>query len=259
MTMANFKMNGLHQYERHDEKVTLVLDWLGEHRYATAAILASLLGIGVNATRRFLNRLQQKGWLHCATVSSQRAPVWLLTTLGKSTISAMLGKHYLWPTEISKVSFHSLRHDLIAQEYLLQHRNQYARYLTERRLKQERKLVEPGMQQKIPDLVLVTSHERQAIEIELTAKSQDRIYCAYVEYVTALKEGRYDKVIYVFDKPALLDKYKALFNRQQWPTFRYHGKHRKLLPQVDSRGRRIVFEPHRHHDVAQRFCFRQRI
>jgi len=149
----------------------------------------------------------------------------------------------LYNPDPSKINLTLVPHDLSVQKAVLNRMSSLTDHKPERLLGREGE-----SRVKIPDaLVSADGLHHTAIEVELTAKTDKRMYMALIDHLRAMRDERYHAVEYVFTKPSLRDYYKQRFDRPEWPVYRFNKEKRRWF-EADK-----LFTPS--DDIRDRFKF----
>lgn len=221
--------------ERYIEKLNKILDLLLKFNFSTRKLMVLRLGLNINSHHDFFKKLEEKGIIRRIKVFSiQNKHIYILTSLGKSLSYERLNGKLIIPenkVDYKKINHINLRHDLAVQKAVIQMSNQYNTFTSE-------KYMAPLKfnSDKKPDAFLERTGERLMLEIELTAKSDRRIFTAFKAHAEALIDKQYDKVQYIFSSMTLKNYYQSRFSKTDWPFYKqnkngiYTSDEKKFLP-----------------------------
>ncbi len=177
-----------------------VLGWLCEQYAARADQLEVLLGCGQRTVQRTIARLRDAG-----LVRTQRVlvgdPVWVIPTMSGLRVAG--GEFRLWTPRLGLLAHVASVNDVRLH---VQQRSPEGVWVPERVLARERRHDEH-----LPDGLIILDRRRVAIEVELTAKSQQRISGILDELA-----GRFEETVY-FCAPGPYRQLQALSGTGRWP------------------------------------------
>jgi hypothetical protein len=178
-----------------------VLGWLGEQYGARADQLEVLMGCGPRTVQRTVARLRAAELVRVERMIVGE-PAWVTpTSAGMAACGAGFG---VWHPRIGLLAHVAAVNDVRLH---IQGRAPETEWIPERLLARERRAGEH-----LPDGVAITEGRRVAIEVELTAKSRDRVTAILDELA-----GRYDAVLY-FCTPGPHRQLSELAESGRWPT-----------------------------------------
>jgi hypothetical protein len=196
---------------RGREKTEQVLLWLTEFHYSTIPLLSRRLTGKALGQSAFINRLVERRIVRHTNVPTYRSRLYLLTPHGRELARTLTSKAIRYSTEPSKVNPSTVVHNLSVQLAVLR------RAANNDSIESERHLSITGLR-KLPDALL---HQSLALEVELTHKSDARIYRGFFDYYRALRDGLFQNVEYVFPNATLCAYYRKRFCADTWPIFEY--------------------------------------
>lgn len=202
--------------QRADEKLNIVLDMLIQFHHSTRELLLQRLGLATHSHHTYFKTLEKKGFIRRVDVFSiKNRFVYMLTPLGKELAAEKtLTEAIHYQTDISKINHSSLRHDLAVQKFIVSQLSHYEKFTS------ERFLPDLGLSnKKKPDACLEKDNFKTMLEVELTAKSDQRIYRAFHSHAEALIAGTYQKVLYVFPSSTIKNYYLTRFKQPSWPCY----------------------------------------
>lgn len=234
--------DGMTPKQRSAQKIALGLTWVCGCRYTTATRMALASG---TTNRRFVTSLINKGYLRKVDTGSDPKTVIMLTKAGRQK-AAEYTPHWQTYSLKARVGVTFLRHHLRTQDVMLKHMDEQTTYTPER-------LIESlGLEdEKRPDALLHRAGRTAAIEVELSYKSDQRIYRALRAYVRAFRKfpDYYGQVAYYFDDPAMRDHYQQLFNKEAWPGYEQTPDKKKWVPTGKA------FYPDDYEGIRERYRF----
>jgi hypothetical protein len=201
---------------RGHQKIDLLLNWLLDWHYSTREILCQLMGgIHPKGQVAFFKKLQQRGVIQCLNQPGQREQLIMLDTQGVQEAKCWTGRDFDYPLSESKMATTQLQvlHHLSTQIAVLKYTQDPNMVYSYRNLPIE------DEHAKKPDAIIMVGVDTIGVEVELSRKSTDRIYRAFMDSIENLDAEHYERVLYVFDDDALADIYLDLFNEPSWPVF----------------------------------------
>ena len=220
--------SSLSSAERGREKIEAVICWLARFGFSDRKVLANLLDVTKAGNSAFFRRLASSSFIRThempdiAYVGRPRI-LYSLTDSGYGYASMLLPdleikRKPALPTWITQVHSLAIQRDLIRQE----RDGLCASYVSEIEL--SRMTLAHS-----PDAILTrVDGSREALEIELTQKSESRIYHIFLGHVRNIGEGAYRHVRYIFRSPGLRKKYESLYLREVWPIYKVNSRTRKI-------------------------------
>jgi predicted transcriptional regulator len=207
--------------KRASEKITTILDMLVQFHHSTRELLLLRLGLNINSHHAYFKNLENKGIIRRVAVFSIKSRfVYMLTPLGKEMAAEkMLDNVINYSIDITKINHSSLRHDLAVQKAVIERLKEYDKFTAEKYL--------PNLiffDKKKPDACLEKNDEKTMFEIELTAKSDQRIFRAFTSHAQALINLNYHKVKYIFQSETLKNYYLERFNQEFWPIYQQNQR-----------------------------------
>jgi DNA-binding MarR family transcriptional regulator len=208
--------------QRYEDKLDKILELLVQFHHSTRHLLLLRLGLATHSHHTYFKKLEKKGILRRAeTFTIRSRTVFMLTPLGKELAAEkMIDNVINYTTDASKINHSSLRHDLAVQKAVITRLHEYDKFMSEKflpniKLKDKKK----------PDAFLEKNKSITALEVELTAKSDQRIFRALNSHAQALLNQHYQQVLYIFPSNTLKNYYQERFNQQSWPVYQQneHG------------------------------------
>jgi len=200
--------------KRYQEKVDFVIQWLLEFGSSTPSLLCRAMELERRNQGHFFLSLKKSGLVKTLKNPLIGEEIYLLSAEGKMRggyLSEKAEKYWFSP---SKIVMSTTIHSFSIQRVLAD------RYSTSLPFKfQSERFIEHIHQAKRPDALVDDDGVRVALEVELTQKSSGRIYLGFRDHLNALKEGVYEKVLYVFPTEALKKAYLKRFDASLWPMY----------------------------------------
>ena len=210
---------------RATEKLTLLFEHFLQFDYSTRQILLSRLGLNPNSHHDYFKKLETKGILRRVPTYTLRGKfVYALTTLGLNLLNEYLSKTTLrLPTDslhtvksVFKLSHTNIRHHLAVQKTVISLLPNSTHFFSEKFM--------PNFQSascntKKPDALICYPNQQIALEVELTAKNDKRLYSAFSEHAEGILRNNYSHVLYVFPTKSLCSHYLSKFDMDTWPRY----------------------------------------
>lgn len=225
-------------HKRAAEKQEQIAEWLLRYHHSTVPLLMRLLGLNSRHNRQYFRKLVERDFLRPVEVPFMKEDLLMLT---RSALPQLDDPHFLaglYNPDPSKINLNLVFHDLAVQRAVI-NRLPLVDHWPDRFLKKKGE-----RSSKVPDALITNEQGRVALEMELTAKTEKRMFIALADHLRAFRDDRYDSVVYLFRKQHLLDYYKERFDRPAWPIYRFINK--RWVQDGDK-----VFEP----DTAMRGRF----
>lgn len=209
--------------KRAAEKQADVFDWLLHYHYSTIPLLMQRLGLKSRHNVQYFKKLIGRDLLRTVEVPFMKDDLVMLTRVALQLADDPDFVAGLYNPDPSKINLTTVPHDLSVQKAVLNRLPDLVSHVP------ERLLVRAGESRiKIPDAVVSEDGAHLvAIEVELTAKTDKRMFMALTDHLRAMRDARYHSVNYVFSKPSLLGYYKERFDRPEWPVYRYNVQKRR--------------------------------
>lgn len=209
---------------RYKEKVDYVIHWLLEFGCSTPSLICLAMRTERNSQGHFFVSLKKSGLVKTVRNPLISEEIYLLSSEGRARgafLSIKAEKYWFSP---SKVVMSTTVHSFSIQRAIAERWSTALPFS----FRSER-FINNIIQSKRPDALIDDKGSVIALEVELTQKSSSRIYLGYRDHLGALKEGLYQKVLYVFPTEALKQSYEKRFNKELWPMFLRdeHGKIRQ--------------------------------
>lgn len=211
--------------KRYQEKVDYVVLWLLEFGCSTPSLICSAMQLERKNQGHFFLSLKKSGLVK--VVKSQLIPeeIYLLSSEGKVRGSYLSIKAEKYWFTASKIVMSTTVHSFSIQRAIIDRWSTAIPFSF-----QSERFITHIQQSKRPDALIDENGSVIALEVELTQKSSSRIYLGYRNHLNFLKEGLYQKVLYVFPNEALKRNYVTRFDKDLWPLF-VRDKHGKIRPE----------------------------
>lgn len=234
---------------RGEEKVRLALEWIAIFHFSTLPIIAKRLKISENTAFRFIKKLKAQGLIRGFETYVIRRELLMLTVHGLGYCTELTERIFNYSTEPSKVSLSRVRHDLIVQEAVADRVGQGDSFCSDRQLGTDRR-------SKIPDaLIEKVGGQKIALEIELTPKTDERIYIGFENHLKALHESTYDRVVYLFKTKTLHEYYLKRFESDAWPAYTYSEKLKRWVLKKDVNMQPLSYYPRDDEAIIEKISF----
>ena len=176
-----------------------------------------LLGLEHFTNSAYFKRLVDKGLLKRVEVPTLRRPVLMLTSNGLSMLEGVpeAAQYHL---DDRRIAASLARHSLAVQRAVLARRAAWTHVVPERLIRERGK--------KVPDALMVGPEGTTALEIELTYKTTMKVYLGLADHARALRDGRYQRVEYIFADAVMRAHYQRMFDEKKWPVYRWNEKTR---------------------------------
>jgi hypothetical protein len=179
----------------------MMLEWLGERYAARVDHLEVLLGAGQRTVGRVLARMREQGLLDTRRILVGE-PAWVLPT--RAGLRACSSPYRVWAPKVGQLAHVAAMNNVRLH---IQARSPETLWIPERQL-----ALEKTPEEHLPDGLAITQGRRVAIEVELTAKSHQRIQGILDEL-----NARFDAVLY-FCAPAPHRQLTRLRQTGRWPN-----------------------------------------
>lgn len=225
---------GKYSKARNDEKVNAVLRWLFQFDVSTRKLLCAMLGLSTDRGQgAFFARLIDLGLIELTHSPLIRHHVYRLTNQGWEWAIMRFG----FDASTSKRRYISPAvqvHDLTVQKMVIERMDGLVNYFAERH-------IHTGKAGTMPDALLEYQDHSVALEVELSHKNTARVYYTYLSHLRNIKEGKYQKVLYVFSNPDLLETYRDRFLAKSWPVYKVdpRGRLTRVKTGDDAHGRPV--------------------
>lgn len=221
---ANLEI-GESPYDRNNKNKLIILSWLAKWRCSTDRVLLRCCGIKTRSGLKLLNSLESDGLIR--KISPSPIPffnLYMLTALGVQQ-GVFIGLDFVdaYDCNPTHLPQRRLMHDLVVQDAVLD-------YLNEHNLRPNQVLPECCFQgdfgdaEKRPDAIIDGA---LAVELELTQKSSDRIFMAFVAALQSMNAGLFREVHYFFTHQRIHDLYLNKYSESEWPVYKFEDKSRK--------------------------------
>lgn len=206
--------------ERSNEKLELLLKWLIQFHCSTRQILLKRMKLATHSHHTYFQKLEKQGILQKIRVYSINSRhIYMLTNLGKQIAIEKTGDISNYSTDKNKLNHSGLRHNLAIQNSVIKYMSEYENFMAEKYLTNLK-----FSDKKKPDACLILGDTKTMLEVELTPKSDKRIFIALNAHLNSLIENYYQKVIYVFPTNTLKNYYVERFNQKSWPIYEKNEK-----------------------------------
>lgn len=213
--------------KRFKEKVDFVVLWLLEFGCSTPSLMCRAMDLNRANQGHFFLSLKKSGLVRTIKNPLVGEEIYLLSVEGKNHgafLSEKAEKYWLSP---SKVVMSTTVHSFSIQRTIAE------RWGVSLPFKfQSERFIEHIHQSKRPDALIDDEGVVVALEVELTQKSSSRIFLGFLNHLEALKEGLYQKVLYVFPSEALKKSYVKRFDQPEWPRF-IRDKHGHVRQEIN--------------------------
>lgn len=230
--------------ERAKEKLDLILKIMVDFHHSTRELLLQRLNLATHSHHRYFATLEEKGILKRIESPSIRSNfIYMLTHIGAELAAEKLAIATHYQLNGHKINHNNLRHDLAIQKAVITRINDYDDFIPEKFL--------PSLNindEKRPDGCFLKDKEKTMLEVELTAKTDHRIYRAFISHAKAIIKKHYNNVLYVFPNKSIKKYYLERFNEKTWPC--YHQNDRKNWVKEDEE-----FNSYNHINLRKSFLF----
>jgi hypothetical protein len=234
--------------KRNKEKLDKIILWLAQFHYSTRKIMAKMLGLNINSHHAYFKKLEDRKILKRTEAYSIRSDIYVLTSIGKELAAEKINPLFIdYPIESIKINHSNLRHNLAVQKIVIKliNEHKYDLFFSEKNIH----AVTNYSFEKKPDalLILEKDSKKTMLEVELTAKSDRRIFKAFQDHCKGLVNQSYETVIYVFQTQTLKNYYEIRFKQEIWPEYKQNEngvwiKHAKNLEITPSKNIKEKFE-----------------
>ena len=234
---------------RGQEKVRLTLAWLALFHFSTLAVLAKRLSIQTNTTSRLLRKLKSQGLVQEVSIVTIRHKAFMLTQQGLTYHREHTTHCLSYQTAPSKINIANARHDLQVQLAVVRRLEKTMEIVSDRALMR-------WQLKKTPDALLSVPHKKIALEVELTTKTDKRIFIGYEAHAKAvLIDKRYDEVEYIFTSKSRKAYYEKRFFQDAWPAYCFDSQAKKWIKLCNALGEPELFYPAKQSGLVERFTF----
>jgi DNA-binding MarR family transcriptional regulator len=189
------------------------LEWIYRWRYTTPDIIKSLLQINNNHHYKLIAGWEEKGFIRKIKTAHLRfRNILIITNRGSEFLQAYSNAVIISPLiDKTKIRISGMQHCLAIQSFSLSMILPETEFETEHELRLSQK---PGT--KVPDFLVYDENKlKTAIEIELSAKSNEQTEIAFSHALEGLKENKFDNLIYASSSRAILRKYEKLSKKKE--------------------------------------------
>lgn len=215
---------------RYTEKRDFVIHWLLEFGYSTPKILCEALGLDRKNQGHFFTSLKKSGLFVTTRYPLIREYLILLSYPGKEFAGLLSEKAEAYNAVPSRCVTSGTFHNLCVQQAIVN--LGYSKlpfcFTYEKHL-------EHIDRHKRPDALINIGEEigLTALEVELTQKSEKRIFMAFLEHVQHFENKTYGKTHYVFPNESICKSYVDRFSRDKWSRF-YRDRYNKIRGVMDA-------------------------
>lgn len=228
--------------KRSQEKLLKTIELLTKFKSSTRKLILNNLKLASHSHHRYLNKMESQGILKKIDLYSLKSKaIYILGEVGIGIASELINSNHSFTVNPLKLNYLNIRHDLAVQKAVLD-RSKTSSYKSEWEIKSD-----PTVYYKTPDAILYDEGKIIAFEVELTAKSDKRLYKAFFEHCQNLENGNYNHVIYLFHNKSLKEYYYSKFVNEKWFTYKTTSQNRLV---VDSQFDKNITEKHK-----ENFCF----
>ena len=203
-----------------EEKTLLVLGWLLEFRWSSFELLATRLGMRSKTSYKFFRALVEEGLIQIfKSDPANIARCFLLTRRGATQLQEAGRDISHAHTSLTGVTHDAaIVHDLAVQAAVLRRLHQYDEVIWKHHII----LPEPFEK---PDVLLRSPQGAWVVlDYERWRKDDSRIYITFRNHAEAIMNKHYRGVYLLFDRPADLERYRILFDAEDWPEYDFNRK-----------------------------------
>ena len=213
--------DGHKSHQRGKDKIEQVVRWLAMFDYSDRQTIARMLGVSAVGQAAFFQKLPDTGFFSVEPVPGMRRALFSLTDTGHEYAS-MLSPDVVFKRRKRMPAWIYLVHSLSIQAAVLNRGDSVRTFRTEKTL--------GGLKAThVPDAVVCMEDGTDiALEVELSQKSNGRIYHIFLAHLRNMSEGHYKRVMYLFNNDGLAQLYRAKFEATKWPIYRIDPKTHKL-------------------------------
>lgn len=243
--------NDENPYERNNKNKLKILTWLAKWRCSTDRILLNCCGIKTRSGLKLLNSMVSNGLIR--KLSPSPIPflnLYMLTPLGvEQGIFLGLDNFDNYDCNPTHLPQRRLMHDFVVQCAVLE-------LLAEKKIGTDEVIPEWCFNEKFgdadkrPDAIVNSLGNQFSIEMELTQKSSDRIFMAFVASLRAMNDGLFNGVHYYFIHQKLFDLYVAKYQEAEWPVYKFNEKSRNRTVNTGS-----IIKPDSFPELVNQFSF----
>lgn len=205
--------NNLNSHKRFDEKIKILVEWLAKFDFSTRQLMGLAMSVNSKGQGAFFKKMEEMNIIYKHTIAGTNKIIYSLSDIGNQ-LSSMYFPDVHIKEKRKKPSLvaisHSFNIQFILADYLHKHPN--ITYTS------EKQLMNLNLQRR-PDAIINMDGKKYAIEVEITKKSMQKIYYNYAGHLKNVRQGLYDRVIYIFNNKYTLEFYKRLNNESIWPVF----------------------------------------
>ena len=207
-----------------EEKTLLVLSWLLEFRWSSFELLATRLGMRSKTSYKFFRALVEEGLIQIfKSVPANIARCFLLTRRGAIQLQDAGRDISHAHTSLTGVTHDAtIAHDFDVQAAVLRRLQQYDEVIWKPHITLPEPLEKPDVLLRSPQGAWV------ALDYERQRKDDSRIYITFRNHAEAIMNHHYGGVHLLFDRPAVLERYRTLFDAEAWPEYDFDRKKGKI-------------------------------
>ena len=207
-----------------EEKTLLVLGWLLEFRWSSFELLATRLGMRSKTSYKFFRALVEEGLIQIfKSVPANIARCFLLTRRGAIQLQEAGRDISHAHTSLTGVTHDAaLAHDFDVQAAVLRRLQQYDEVLWKPHITLPESFEKPDVLLRSPKGAWV------ALDYERQRKDDSRIYITFRNHAEAIMNQHYRSVHLLFDRSAVLERYRTLFDAEAWPEYDFDRKKGKI-------------------------------
>jgi hypothetical protein len=210
------------------EKINLIYEHFIQFDYSTRQLILARLNLKQDSHHYFFKNLEEKGILRRIDAYTIRCKyVYILSPIGKELAFEQFTNGNLtsltefdqFHDKIStfRINHSNLRHHLAVQKTIIELLQDFDQFFSEKFTPTFP--LDSGNSKK-PDALLISRTKKVALEVELTAKNDKRLFSALSSHAEAISKNFYDEVLYIFPSQTLMNHYLLKFNQNAWPRYK---------------------------------------
>ena len=209
---------------RGNEKRQEIYLWLSNFHYSTVELMSGFLGVDYKGQRAFFSKMVKDGFLQKFPSPVSRSQLYILTVLGREKARVLTEKAVHYSTAPGVVKASRVLHNLSMQKALINRIETISEFVTDRH-------INLGNNTKAPDILIVgaKNEKKIALEIELTYKTDARIYFGFKQHTKQLEAGLYDAVQYIFSDNGIKESYENKFRQEYWKNYLPDARKRLMV------------------------------
>lgn len=218
------KWKGKKGVERNKDKIQNIVIWLGIYDYSNQQLLSAVNDVNFRGQAKFFSQLESSG-----LVATSKAPGLPFKIYKLSEAGLEMARFLLPEQEIVKKKIPSwiyLVHSFSIQKAMLARRDEVEMFLPEKSI--------DGLKHKPDGIMVLKDGSKVALEVELSKKSNPRIFSIYILHLRNIRENHYDKVLYLFQNENLKDLYSKNCSEPIWPVYVLNEKRKLVLHTTQS-------------------------